>query len=69
MMGSGSGLGGVMCFVRLLLGADAALDWSHGGRTLTMLVGDMVVDSGIRRCLDGSGTLSLVLDSSGSGTE
>ena len=64
MMGSGSG--GMMCFARLVLGADNAMESiCRGGKDPTLLSGDMVVSAA---ALYESGTLSLVLtDSSGSG--
>ena len=48
-----------MCFARLVLGGDTAMDSSCRGRTLTMLVGDDMVVSAAALV---DGTLSLVLD-------
>ena len=38
----GSGSGGVMCFARLVLGADTAIDSSRGCKNSTLVGDDMV---------------------------
>ena len=59
IMGSGSG-GMVMCFARLGLGADTAIDSSRGCKNSTPLGDDMVVVASAAAVT--GGTLSLVLD-------
>ena len=41
----GSGSGGVMCFARLVLGADTAIDSSRGRKNSTLVGDDMMAVS------------------------